>query len=53
MSQIQKKKKGIEIIYQLAEAPPEDIKRALDKAFDVLFENVLKNYQPNNKQNEK
>ena len=49
MSQARKKKQ-VEIIYKLAESPPEDIERALDKAFDVLFDDILKNNQKNHEQ---
>lgn len=40
-------KNKLEVIYSIVETDPEDSARRLDSIYDVLFEDVSKNYKNN------
>jgi len=49
---LKKSKKQIkipEVIYEVSLANSEEAERSIERAFDVLFESILKNYQLNKK----
>jgi hypothetical protein len=48
-----KKRSVIKVKYILASSLPVDVEHRLNKAFDVLFECVLRNYQANKNKDEK